>query len=972
MKRRSRFTPWPFLWLMLLFCNALPAQSNVTAEWIRTFQSLVNDWDEGKEVAQDGSGNTYLLGEVNKGQFDGAEVRLEKYDPSGSLLWSQQYHNAYGRSDEAVDVKTDSSGNVYILANTYFGSLYMQDMMVRKYDPNGTELWTTYYDGAFNMEEGKVLHISPGGEVTVAGITILANGDYEHFVVRMNQGGIIQYGVQLPISSTSGYWNGVDLEVDAAGNSYVIGSPNLEYAGGLAGDCRFFKLTNNGVVEWDTTLITNQSGLYYGIEIDLDINQEPVLFLYSDGGNQAFEVKGFDANGHLRGETLLIPPSAIYGKPHSMVIGQDEYIYITYYQNVNPADRVQLVKIAPDFQIVWDRTLASDFDNPPGVHNSLFQLPNGNLVLTGMTDFSSSLGAFEDDLLVLEYDTAANLVQRIDWEGGFDGKDEFSEAVIDDNGRVFIAGQSMGGLPNRDMALVKLDLSGGSDWVRRYNTERPGKATLMEIGTDSSGNIYAGGQLEGQDHLDNIQLVKYDVSGNLIWDKEISLDSIHAIVLGDMLVDGQGNITLAFAGNYVALPEFYVRRLDSNGDFVWDYAFAPPLGIGFTAKDLAVDDLGNIYGGADFKIGNTNFVWYLNKLTPTGNLLWEQQISTGLGPVGVPDLKKILPIGADVWAVGRKGSQVAGAKLDPSGNQIANLSPSSVPNSITVADAAISAGGDPVLLTRVPDTTNSPVVIGWNWNLMRYDPIGNLAWESRLAGNPQEFSVPTALRVSSNGSIYAGGITGFSDNTLARFSPNGNLDWRYSGASNAIQSNVGVGDIMHFNDGGAALTGKDGQTTNQAIVNRLDNQGNSVWTYTYTSPSQYFTAEGKQLVSGPGGELYAGIEGVATDIHREFVLIKFGQATSLPDPTPSDVSLLYPQPAHDHLKVQWEGLRYSQEAKIALIDMQGRFIHRSTVTKATPHSTLINIDLPMVTPGIYLIQIENEQGESTRDKILVN
>src|SRR5258708_3382605 len=129
-------------------------------EWLREFGSfrVPEHLDPARSVVADGHGNVYVAGSVegtaalpgqtgSGGQFD---TYVRKYDAAGTELWTRQFGT--GSIDGATGIAMDGSG-VYVTGFT-FGTLPGQtsvgseDAFVRKYDLNGTELWTRQFGTA--------------------------------------------------------------------------------------------------------------------------------------------------------------------------------------------------------------------------------------------------------------------------------------------------------------------------------------------------------------------------------------------------------------------------------------------------------------------------------------------------------------------------------------------------------------------------------------------------------------------------------------------------------------------------------------------------------------------------------------------------------------------------------------------------------------------------------------------------------
>jgi hypothetical protein len=109
-----------------------------------------------------------LPGQKNAGKHD-AFVR--KYDPSGNALWSRQFGTP--EDDGALGVAASDNG-LYVVGYT-LGALPGQtsagggDSFVRKYDPDGRELWTRQFGSTASDLSGAVA--VDGSGIYVVGIT---------------------------------------------------------------------------------------------------------------------------------------------------------------------------------------------------------------------------------------------------------------------------------------------------------------------------------------------------------------------------------------------------------------------------------------------------------------------------------------------------------------------------------------------------------------------------------------------------------------------------------------------------------------------------------------------------------------------------------------------------------------------------------------------------------------------------------
>lgn len=253
-----------------VFVAKLDAQGNYL--WVAQAGGQASD--EAVAVAVDGSGNVYLTGLfLISADFGGITLSsgtsqprsfVAKLDAARNWLWAQRAGG--GSEDEAHDVTTDASGNVYLTGRSGGGSfgstpLAPGGLLVAKLNPSGAVQWvqsSTKYDTA-----GRRIRVDGAGNVYVLGdmngtvsfgSTTLTNVGL--FVTKLNAAGSYQWvSTNAGVASSSAVTNGRGLAVDAAGYVYVTGyRPRNIHFGTLspaANDGAFVaRLTPAGSWEW--------------------------------------------------------------------------------------------------------------------------------------------------------------------------------------------------------------------------------------------------------------------------------------------------------------------------------------------------------------------------------------------------------------------------------------------------------------------------------------------------------------------------------------------------------------------------------------------------------------------------------------------------------------------------------------------------------------------------------------------------
>ena len=231
----------------------------------RVRQFRTNSRDFADAVAVDASGNILLAGVTEK-SFGDRDIFVRKYDAAGNLVWAREF-GSRGSDDSVGGIAVDASGNV-VVAGSSFGTLAGQttaggaDAFVQKYDASGTLLWTRQYGS--NKNDGvRSIALDSSGNIVVGGGTFGAlpgqasSGNDDVFVQKFNAaGGLLwtrQYGSSNSDSATG-------IAVDASGNVLV---------GGNAPDPFVQKYDGDGALMWTRQL---SGGLMNAVGVDASGN----------------------------------------------------------------------------------------------------------------------------------------------------------------------------------------------------------------------------------------------------------------------------------------------------------------------------------------------------------------------------------------------------------------------------------------------------------------------------------------------------------------------------------------------------------------------------------------------------------------------------------------------------------------------------------------------------------------------------
>jgi len=170
-------------------------------------------------IAVDDYGNVSVTGESYFLNIDYATL---KFDSDGDTAWVRRYDGGVRKSDWAVDIAADDSGNVYVTGTSDGGNQTYGDMTTVKYLPNGDTAWVRRYNGPANhWDYAKAMTIDDWGNVYVTG-AIGLKWYTEYGTVKYYANGDTAW--TRIFRGPADYWDKPhDIAVDSIGNVYVTG-----------------------------------------------------------------------------------------------------------------------------------------------------------------------------------------------------------------------------------------------------------------------------------------------------------------------------------------------------------------------------------------------------------------------------------------------------------------------------------------------------------------------------------------------------------------------------------------------------------------------------------------------------------------------------------------------------------------------------------------------------------------------------
>ena len=271
--------------------------SDGTIQWQRVLGGTGSD--EGKSVAIDSSDNVYVFGYTNSTGEGVNDFLLAKYNSSGTIQWQRILGGAGNDNGESVAI--DSSDNVYVLGRSYSVGAGSADLFFAKYNSSGAIQWQRTL-GTNLAEEGFSVAIDSANNVYLAGWTQSTGaGGNDLLLAKYNSDGTIQW--QRVLGGTSNEFS-YSLAFDSSDNVYVGGATRSEGVGNYS--CLLAKYNSAGTVQWQKILYGADNDQYRGIAVDSNDNiYASGITSSTTGGDFDYISAKYDASGALQYQRTL-------------------------------------------------------------------------------------------------------------------------------------------------------------------------------------------------------------------------------------------------------------------------------------------------------------------------------------------------------------------------------------------------------------------------------------------------------------------------------------------------------------------------------------------------------------------------------------------------------------------------------------------------------------------------------------------
>jgi len=553
----------------------------------------------------------------------------------------------------------------------------------------------------------------------------------------------------------------------------------------------------------------------------------------------------------------------------------------------------------------WMHEFGSNTMPSSDVLTGLTTDPAGNVYVTGNSDF---------EWLTMKYDASGALVWSQTYtEPGI--TDTYGDDIaVDAAGNVYVSGYRWGPFIDSDILLIKYDAAGVQQWVAEYagaglNNDFPNVMAL-----DSTGNIFIGGYTYSLTLESDFATLKFDHTGNLLWDRLFNGSAWENDWITDMALDDSGNVFVAgitasentnddygiikytsdgmeawvtvFDGingtdwatsiatdtsgqTYVTgvsqyyddYIDYYTLKLDSAGAEVWGIRWGVSGDGDSWAADLVVDDSMNVtvtgvsYGG-DFGFDYVTVQW-----DTTGNESWVASYTANLFNGYDEATSLVLDSENNVIVTGISES-------DNETDDIATVKYSSAGVELWSQVFHGGAGVDDVAFYLSSDSSDA-ITVGAraitgsnleNYSVLKYQADGTETWATQYDGPGNSLDLGVALTTDGLSNAYVSGIivnpVDGADISIIKYDSTGVLEWSrvFNGMSNGDDI---PRDILTDASGNVIVTGYSQNATGDRdmITMKYTAEGDQLWVVTYNGPGSG-DDEALKMILDSNGHIY--------------------------------------------------------------------------------------------------------------------
>ena len=532
----------------------------------------------GMQITFDNAGNIIVSG--LKWNGNDMDIRVIKYDTSGSKIWDTTFDNGKQGIDVPNGMTTDADGNVYITGIAWSGNSV--DYLTIKYDSNGTEQWhhTENPTGGESWNEATSVAVDNNGNVLVTGYSPNVDGWLNYHTIKYNAAGSKLWQQAYNYESTdpenpAEVTNSVARAItsDSDGNVYITGTfdtflnriGTIKYnPEGQQQWIRTYRSESEVTMGWKIGFRNNK--LYVaGSHLGGFADDGTVLLSYNSDGTQNWAKETNDLIETNNAALTFDSEGNIITSANGMTPGAEEWEQDVAARAYKYSTSGEL--LGQSAFVISTSTGMATMGQMAGAGTD----DNGNIYFSVNSYYTEKGAVFET--VKSTFETNSPVPQWNTVYTNLGTKDAtMLNSFNDKNGNTFSTGSYYNyadGMLNNNYFLVKHIAEGNIAWDKVFNSENGTAAEGIIARADTNGNSYVCILPGFEQNPPALKVIKFSPEGNQLWSKDIEIFNPQVYVLepqedGTLYLGGTAKETEGSNSS-----SFLGIKLAADGSLVW-------------------------------------------------------------------------------------------------------------------------------------------------------------------------------------------------------------------------------------------------------------------------------------------------------------------------------------------------------------------------------------------------------------------
>ncbi len=385
----------------------------------------------------------------NQDPGDGCDVDCT--ETVDTRLWEGVVGGAAAVQESGQGIVFDATGNV-IAVGYLVDAVGNPNVWVRKYDPDGAEIWTQVLDPSTGFDDrGHGVDVDAAGNIWVSGDVGVGAAASDVWLAKLDSGGVMLW--QTTFDGPEGSNDiGEDVAVDAEGNAYVVGSVRV-----AANDADIFvaKVDGAGAEVW-TDVVAGPNVLEdraMGVDVDADGNAIVTGYVSDDGFKRDVWLRKYDPAGGEVWTTIWDSTLGGVDAGYDVAVAPDGSIGVAGSTPIIATnEEVWLGRFDADGVLLWQK----DFGGPMILNDHGLGVAadsTSSFVVVGF----KGVGDTDSDIWLRKWDVGGNVVWTQSFRGDGLDRDQALAVAVDGNDDIAATGEIRHEMNNNgDIWVAKL------------------------------------------------------------------------------------------------------------------------------------------------------------------------------------------------------------------------------------------------------------------------------------------------------------------------------------------------------------------------------------------------------------------------------------------------------------------------------------------------------------------------------------